>query len=70
MERVEEAVVAFGQALAIHRETKNRRFEGAHTCDYALCLLELKRSNAREVWQRGMEILLAVGDKPLCGQRH
>ena len=49
-------------ALAIHRETRIRRFEGAHSCDYALCLLALKRLEAQDVWRRGAEFLKELGD--------
>ena len=63
--RTDEAERTHAQALAIHRQTTNRRIEGAHTCDYALLLLALKRADAREVWRTGAEILKEVGDMAL-----
>ena len=62
---MEDAERTYGQALTIHRDTKDRRSEGAHTCDYGLCLLALERAEAREVWRQGAERLKEVGDTAL-----
>ena len=59
--RPEMAGRAFQQALEIHREVRNRPFEGAEMCDYALFAFSAgKIDEARERWQRGAAILREV----------
>ena len=67
--RMDKSERTFEQALAIHRETRSRRFEGGHTCEYALCLLALKRADAGKVWRSGAEILSEIGDATLLEQQ-
>jgi tetratricopeptide (TPR) repeat protein len=60
---LDKAEQAYEQALKIHRELRNRRFEGSHLCDLGLCLMEQKRlQEGRSRWREGAALLQQLGD--------
>jgi hypothetical protein len=68
--RIELADAAYSAAIAAHRELKNRRFEGIHMCDQALCRLAQGRlEEASQIWRAGAAILVEVGDPTMLSVR-
>jgi hypothetical protein len=60
--RQARAEAMFGEALSIHRETGNRRFEGVHECSWAKLQLAGDLDGARARWRRGAKILDELKD--------
>ncbi|MBP9891042.1 MAG: tetratricopeptide repeat protein, partial [Planctomycetes bacterium] len=60
--RREQAELSFEQAVAIHRETGNRRFEGVHECSWAKVQMARDVEGARARWSKGANILKQLND--------